>query len=225
MMGLFVGEQKEIDKEMQALRAVQHWVNQEGWDAAGEAKAMGSNGANVDLRAPMDAEGRSLTWGDVQRLLAKGDDGMAVTAVVVEEEVLRDFALDKLDPTQRVFADRVLIWGRGLVSAYKHNATVRDRRKLKRVPLLRSYLGGSAGSGKSTTLRTVLQHLRLLFQKEAINATVELTAYTGVAAFNIGFGAKTACSAFRIFPNDAFKKELKGEQFRALEKQWEKVVL
>ena len=27
------------------------------------------------------------------------------------------------------------------------------------------------------------------------------------------------------FPSAAFKKELKGEQFRALEKQWEKVVL
>ena len=86
-------------------------------------------------------------------------------------------------------------------------------------------MGGSAGSGKSTTLRTVLQHLRLLFQKEGVEAAVELTAYTGVAAFNIGFGAKTACSAFRIFPNAAFKKELTGQQFRALEKQWENVVL
>ena len=47
----------------------------------------------------------------------------------------------------------------------------------------------------------------------------ESRSYTGVAAFNIGFGAKTACSAFRIFPNAAFKKELKGDQFRALEKQ------
>ena len=56
-------------------------------------------------------------------------------------------------------------------------------------------------------------------------ATVELTTYTGVAAFNIGFGAQTACSAFHIFPNAMFKKELKGEQFRALEKQWENAVL
>ena len=36
---------------------------------------------------------------------------------------------------------------------------------------------------------------------------------------------KTACSGFRIFPNAAFKKELKGEQCRDLEKQWENVVL
>ena len=54
---------------------------------------------------------------------------------------------------------------------------------------------------------------------------MELTAYTGIAALNIGFGAKTACSAFRIFPNAAFKKGLKGDQFRALEKQWENAVL
>ena len=119
---------------------------------------------------------------------------------------MRYFALDKLDPTQRVFADRVLAWGRDLVSAYKHTDTVRDRKKLKRVPLLRCYLGGSAGSGKSTTLRTVLQHLRLLFQKEGVEATVELTAYTGVAVFNIGFGAETACSVFRIFPERRFQE-------------------
>ena len=74
-------------------------------------------------------------------------------------------------------------------------------------------------------MRTVLQHLRLLFQKENVQATVELTAYTGVAAFNIGFGAKTACSAFNIFPNAKFQKELKGDKFRVLEKQWENVVL
>ena len=174
-------------------------------------------------------KGAPLTWGDVQRKLAKGagtaPGETALAAAVVEEEVVRDFALDKLDPTQRVFADRVLAWGKDLVCAYKHNATVKDRKKLKRVPLLRSYLGGSAGSGKSTTLRTVLQHLRLLFQKEGIEATVELTAYTGVAAFNIGFGAKAACASFRIVPNAAFKKELQGEQFRALEQQLENVVL
>jgi hypothetical protein len=192
-----------------------------------------SSGADVDLRAPTDEiTGAPLTWGDVQRQLAKGaslasdESGLTAAAKLNKlEELVIQSPLERLDPTQRVFADRVLAWGRDIVSAYKHNATVRDRRKLKRVPLLRSYLGGSAGSGKSTTLRTTLHHLRLLFLQEGVEAAVELTAYTGVAAFNIGFGAKTACSAFRIFPNAAFKKELKGEQFRALEQQWENVVL
>ena len=133
---------------------------------------MDSSGAEVDLRAPTDTEGRPLTWGDVQQQLAKGagtgSNESALIPAVVEDEVVRDFPLDDLDPTQRVFVNRVLGWGQELVNTYKHNKTVRDPKKLNRVPLLRSYLGGSAGSGKSTTLRTVVQHLRLLFQKEGV---------------------------------------------------------
>ena len=78
----------------------------------GRTKAVDSSGADVDLRAPTDAEGRPLTRCDVQRQLAKGagmaSDESALTAAVMEEAVVRDFALDKLDPTQRVFAGRVL---------------------------------------------------------------------------------------------------------------------
>ena len=61
--------------------------------------------------------------------------------------------------------------------------------RTRRAPLLRCFLGGSAGSGKLATLRAVLQHLRLKFQEARIDAGVQLTAYTGVVAFNIGFGA------------------------------------
>ena len=46
------GEQKEIDREMQELRAAQHWVNQEGWDAVGEGVATSSTGAQINLRLP-----------------------------------------------------------------------------------------------------------------------------------------------------------------------------
>ncbi len=56
-------------------------------------------------------------------------------------------------------------------------------------------------------------------------AKVELTAYTGVAAFNIGFGARTACSAFQVFPKAAWKTELEGASLRKLEDTWENVVL
>ena len=48
----FGGEQKEISKEMQELRAAEHWVNQEGWDAAGEGVAVSSTGAPINLRSP-----------------------------------------------------------------------------------------------------------------------------------------------------------------------------
>ena len=56
-------------------------------------------------------------------------------------------------------------------------------------------------------------------------ATVALTAYTGVAAFNIGFGARTACAAFQVFPNAAWKSELDGDALRRLEDTWQDVEL
>ena len=61
--------------------------------------------------------------------------------------------------------------------------------------------------------------------KRNILAKVELAAYTGVAAFNIGFGARTACSAFQVFPQAAWKSELAGDALRKLEDVWENVVL
>ena len=66
---------------------------------------------------------------------------------------------------------------------------------------------------------------RETFKKRHSTAKVELTAYTGVAAFNIGFGARTACSAFQVFPNAAWKNELEGPALRKLEDTWEDVVL
>ena len=71
----------------------------------------------------------------------------------------------------------------------------------------------------------MLQHARLYFHEQGVPATIELTAYTGVAAFNIGFGAKTACSSFKIFPNTSWKAELQGDEFRKLEQQWGHVAL
>ena len=212
----YVGEQKEIAKEMQELRAAQHWVNQAGWDAAGEGRAISpSTGKEVPLR---------LDWAQVRQKLAKGSgpDCDAQPDRVDEQTVLQDYGLEKLDPTQRAFADRVLAWAAEVVQVYKDVARTGVRRP---VPRLRTWLGGSAGSGKSTTLKTIVQHVRLLFQREGVDARVELTAYTGVAAFNIGFGAKTACSSFRVFPKAPWKSELSGDAFRKLEEQWRSVEL
>jgi len=227
------GDSKELEKETQALRVAKDWLSDKpemlSWDAVAEAKAIGADGVEVDLRQPTDAAGQPLTWDDVRRMLdsgaGAGHKDSDPDRLVDKAAVLRDYALDDLDPTQRAFADRVLKWADKVVQAYQHNKRARPRQKLKRVPLLRCFLGGSAGSGKSTTLRTVLQHLRLKFQEAKIEAEVELTAYTGVAAFNIGFGAKTACSAFDILPNAKFAKELQGDRCRALEEQWKNVVL
>ena len=210
------GEQKEIAKEMDELRAAESWVNQEGWDADGEARAYSSTAAKeVPLR---------LEWDEVRKKIAEGAEPAVDVAIahVDRDAVLSDYALDKLDPTQRAFAERMMQWAREVVRVYQ---LVRATGEYHRTPRVRTWLGGSAGSGKSTTLRTVLQHCRLLFQEENVPATIELTAYTGVAAFNIGFGAKTAVSSFQIFPGATWKAELAGDAARKLEHQWANVEL
>ena len=141
---------------------------------------------------------------------------------LLECEVRKNYDLDTLDPTQRAFADRVLKWAQELVDTYKWNKNNGDT---KSPPRLRTWLCGSAGSGKTKTLRTIVQHVRLLFQQEHVDANVELTAYTGIAAFNIGFGAKTCCSSFNISGTGAWKKDVKGDAARRLEQQWRSVVL
>ena len=212
----YLGDQKEVAKESEEIRAALHWVNQEGWPMAKEHMAIGkSTGKEIDLR---------LDWGAVKRTLddGHGDATDSQKDHVDEAIVLGDFSLDKLDPTQRVFADRCLKWANELANVYEK---IQLDGKHRIVPLLRCFLGGSAGSGKSTTLKTIVQHIRLLFLKRRISAKVELTAYTGVAAFNIGFGARTACSAFQVFPNAAWKGELEGPALRKLEDIWEDVIL
>ena len=214
----YLGDQKELEKEMDELRAAKHWVNQKGWDTEGDALTTSpSTGRKINLR---------LDWGAVQKKLAQGAgaDTSGSAQQLQEDVVLRDFSLDALDPTQRAFADRVLKWVAEVARVYKE---VRDTGARRDTPQLRSWLGGSAGSGKSTTLKTIVQHARLHFQREGLDgiAEIQLTAYTGVAAFNIGFGARTACGAFQIFPNAAWKEELEGDRFKKLEEQWGNVVL
>ena len=99
----YTGEQKEIAREMDELRVAEHWVNPEGWDAIGEGRAASTSaGVEIDLR---------LDWGPVKQALAQGAGGAAdVVEHIDEDVVLQDYSLDDLDPTQRVFADRVLAW-------------------------------------------------------------------------------------------------------------------
>ena len=152
----FLGDQKEINKELEEIRVAQHWVNQEGLDGASEAQVHPkSTGKVIDLH---------LDWGAVKKALADdheeaGDSDMSHVDGVT---VLRDYSLEKLDPTQRVFADRVLKWAGKVADVYDN---VRSDGQHRSVPLLGSFLGGSAGSGKSTTLKTIVEHTRLLFQR------------------------------------------------------------
>ena len=200
----YVSEQKEVNAEMQELNASEEWVNQPGWE----------NG--IDLR---------LEWRSVHATLQKGNDATAKPPSQQQNMVEYDkwrCKLDDLDPTQRAFANRVLAWGKELVEAY---TSMRATGIPRKPPLLRTWLCGSAGSGKSTTLKVVVVALRDMFEAEGIPAEVALTAYTGIAAFNIGFGAKTACSCFGIFPNVGWKQNPSSTQQKKMEAQWANVEL
>ena len=116
----YLGEQKELQKEMQELLAAKDWINQKGWDVASEAQVVSpSSGKTIDLR---------LDWAMVEQKLKQGYGDLAVSDAgdVDEVKVLSDFSLDKLDPTQRVFADRVLKWSDELVDV--HETVKRDGR-------------------------------------------------------------------------------------------------
>ena len=68
----YSGEQKEIAREMDELRAVRDWINMNGCDAAAEGRAFSSaTGQEMDLR---------LDWGEVRKQLASGagSEGSAV---------------------------------------------------------------------------------------------------------------------------------------------------
>ena len=216
----YCGDQKEIKAEMSALRAASSWMNPRTWDTGQEAFALDHAAQNVDLRSPRDASGRVISWDAVKKAL--GTETKDDTQESGSKSDARTYCLDDLDPTQRAFADRILQWGTDLCKCYQEvesDGIPRD------VPLLRTWLCGSAGSGKSTTLKTIVHHLRKMFEDGEVPAKIELTAYTGVAAFNIGFGARTTCSAFQIFPNAIWNAELKGKKMKDLEAQWGDVEL
>jgi len=111
--GFVQGESKEIDKEMDELRVAKHWINQEGWDTASEVHTISKNtGAVIDLR---------LDWNIARKRLMEevGEETQCDINQGVEANVLRDYALDDLDSTQRVFADRVLMWAQEVADVYK----------------------------------------------------------------------------------------------------------
>ena len=212
------GDEKEIQEEVNALRSVAAWVNLPTHDAAEDAFAIGSDGLRINLREPT-IQGKHVDWKDVMKHLKEGNE---LKSADQNDFDVTAYPLDTLDPTQRVFADRLLAWGQELVQCYLQ---VEKDGVPRNPPVLRTWLAGSAGSGKSTTIKTVVYYLRHLFKVSGVPARIELTAYTGVAAFNIGFGARTTCSSFQVFPNATWNAELKGKAAANLEAQWASVEL
>ena len=94
-------------------------------------------------------------------------------------------SLDELDPTQRAFADMALGWHSGSRTHF------------------RAILLGTAGTGKTTTLKALLNAL----QERGLRKFA-IAAYTGVAANNIGCGARTLTDLFRLAKTNEASGEL-----------------
>jgi hypothetical protein len=102
--------------------------------------------------------------------------------------------LQDLDPTQRAFADLVLTWAHSDASEFC------------------AVLLGTAGTGKTTTLQAVLEVLR----QEGFNKFL-VAAFTGVAASNVGGGARTLHDLFQLAKVNATSGELQPLQGADLE--------
>ena len=103
--------------------------------------------------------------------------------------------LEDLDPTQHAFAGMALAWGKALQQARARPAAPgrgRKRTTAATIEPLMALLLGTAGTGKTTTLKATLEQLR------AMQVGCRVAAWTGVAASNVGEGARTLASMFRL---------------------------
>ena len=102
-----------------------------------------------------------------------------------------DLTKEKLnDDYQRLFIEVFLAHVRDILANSDKTACVAP---------LRLMLLGTAGTGKSTTVQTLLQEIkRLLAESSYAGDFVRVAAPTGCAAFNIRFGATTLHRLFHI---------------------------
>ena len=115
---------------------------------------------------------------NVMRAQGKGPIG--------EEEV----SLEQLNPTQRAFADMALRWQERVQAA----RVLKDPERYPE-PHFRAILLGTAGTGKTTTLKAMLSELS---RRGGPEWKYCVGAYTGVAAANVGLGARTLHDLFKL---------------------------
>ena len=162
-----------------------------------------------DTRAAAAQDRARLAWVKPER---SGGATSAEYAVALQahpqpprDEVLLGTRAD-LDPTQRVALDLGRAWAerwmREAGFARGHPPT----------EALNMMLLGTAGTGKTYTIGALLRAWR-----EMGFGTAIVTAYTGVAASNVGFGARTLHDTFRLGRTNAASGELAPLEGEALD--------
>jgi len=104
-----------------------------------------------------------------------------------------------LDPTQRVVYDIGMAWAQKWMSEPHY----KDQHPPQTTESLHLLLLGTAGTGKTTTLKALLQGWRSIGFGETIVA-----AFTGVAASNVGMGARTLHDLFKLSKTNPTSGEL-----------------
>ena len=177
-------------------------------DAQAECDEISAAGCQVNPRDAFrgsDSIPPTLKWIDPEGAAASLREWAARPVRVETGEAI-------LDPTQRAVFDRVIEWA----------LMVRDSQSGGPVPLpLRMVLLGTAGTGKTQVLRRIVRATREIF---ASDDSVIVSAHTGVAASNVGCGARTLASLFKTM-GDSDHKPADGETLRALQRQFARCVL
>ena len=124
-----------------------------------------------------------------------------------------------LDETQSLFLRTVLDWERQCIQSKKER---------KPLPPLKIKLLGVAGTGKSRTIKTLLQEWEKIMESSDLDpdqhGKIVMCAPTGVAAFNIGCGAASVHKTFSIPVRGKFQ-DLTGDAQSKLECDFENIWL
>ena len=105
---------------------------------------------------------------------------------------LPDLTADSInDDFQRLFIDIVLNHAKRVIEHLDDPADI---------PPLRLMLLGTAGTGKTTAVQTLLQAMKSILDKHGLGTDFyRVGAYTGCAAFNVRYSASTLHRLFEIF--------------------------
>ena len=131
------------------------------------------------------------------------------------EESRTNLFLSDLDPTQRLFVDTIIDW---------EKQSILCKKKKQPFPPLRVKLLGVAGTGKSLTIKTLIQEWHRNMEQSDLeprdHGKIIICAPTGVAAFNIGCGAASIHKTFNIPVKGKFQ-DLTGDAQQRLETAFE----
>ena len=189
----------QVPLDVDALLCVDKETRSE-WDALNPVvTSLNNNALSADLTAAVLPETHVRTLRAAQGGLSHEEASALVAAPPASgaASVTASPSGPRMDPTQQSFVDHMCAWR----DAYLSDPTVCS----SNLPLSLEKDGpwqlcgpvlllGTAGTGKTTTVQAANQEL----EEHGLKGRIVRAAYTGVAASNMGSGARTIVSLFRL---------------------------